>query len=61
MFLMKTQDSMLMQMHEMQLDNDPDIAQFGTQFGKIDIIAKFGKIVSIAPFGKMILIVQFGT
>jgi len=29
MFLMKTQDSMLMQMHEMQLDHDPNIAQFG--------------------------------
>ena len=66
MFLMKTQNSMFMQMHEMQLDHDPDIAQFGiivliAQFGKIDLIAQFGKIVLIAPFGKMILIAQFGT
>jgi len=46
---------MLMQMHGMQLDHDPDIAQFGiilliAQFSKIDLIASFGKIVLIAQF-----------
>jgi len=49
MTLMKTQDSMLMQMHEMQLDHAPDIAQFDiilliAQFGKIDLIVQFGKL-----------------
>jgi len=56
MFLMKTQDSMLMLMHEMQLDHDPDIAPIGI----ILLIAPFGKIVLIVPFGKMILIAPFG-
>ena len=44
-----------MQMYDMQLDHDPDIAQFGiilliAQFSKIDLIASFGKIVLIAQF-----------
>jgi len=50
MFLMKTQDSTLMQMHEMQLDHDPYIAPFG----KIVLIAPFGKMILIVPFDKMI-------
>jgi len=65
---MKTQDSMysmLMQMHEMQLDHDPDIAPIDiilliAQFGIILLIAQFDKIVLIDPFGKMILITPFG-
>ena len=48
---------MLMQMHEMQLDHDPDIAPIGI----ILLIAQFGKIYLIAPFGKIVLIAQFDT
>ena len=48
---------MLMQMHEMQLDRDPDIAPIGITI----LIAPFGKMILIVPFGKMILIAQFGT
>jgi len=44
-----------MQMHEMQLDHDSDIAPTGI----IPLIVQFGKIVLIAPFGKMIFIAQF--
>jgi len=48
---------MLMQMHEMQLEHDPDIAPIDiilliAQFDKIDLIAPFDKIVLIAQFDK---------
>jgi len=36
---------MLMQMHEMQLDHDPDIASIGITI----LIAPFGKIISNRP------------
>jgi len=52
---------MLMQMHEMQIDHDPDIASIDitiliSPFGKMILIVPFGKMILIAPLGKIVLI-----
>jgi len=65
---------MLMQMHEMQLDHDLNIALIGITiliapfgkmifnrtFGKMIFNGPFGKMIFIAPFGKIVLIAPFG-